>query len=140
MVSQNSCGALIKQLHDALEKSANNHMRADGITMTQCGALLALRDAPEEQMPLKELERALHVAQSTAAGVVARMEQKGLLEGFSDPDDRRVKMVRLTPAGRENCLSAERGMEQTEEQLLSGLNEEEREIFLRLLKRVRDSL
>lgn len=140
MINQNSCGALIKQIHDELEKNANNALRADGITMAQCGALLILNDAPEGQMPLKELERWLRVAQSTAAGIVRRLEQKGLVESFGNPEDKRIKMIRITLSGIECCRYSEQQMLQAEETLLSGLTETEREFFLTLLKKVRDTL
>ncbi|MGN1059596.1 MAG: MarR family winged helix-turn-helix transcriptional regulator, partial [Clostridia bacterium] len=93
------CGELIKQIHGELEKNANNAMRPLGLTMAQLGALLALNRAEEGQLSLKELEQYLHVAQSTAAGIVARLEQKGFVEGFGSASDRRVKLVRITPAG-----------------------------------------
>lgn len=140
MTDQNSCGALLKQINDKLEKDANNAMRAHDITMTQCGTLLILNRAPEGRMSLKELERQLRVAQSTAAGIVARLEQKGMVEGLGSPEDRRVKMVRITSAGRECCRFAQRDMEETEQRLLSGLTETEQSIFLSLLKKVRDTL
>ena len=85
-----SCGGLIKQIHDALEKSANNAMRPQGMTMAQYGVLLALNRAENGTLPLKELEQLLRVAQSTAAGIVARLEQKGFVEGFGDPAERRA--------------------------------------------------
>lgn len=91
-------------------------------------------------MTLKDLERALHVAQSTAAGIVARLEQKGLVEGFGCSDDKRVKMVRITQQGIECCQQAEQDMEQAEKSLLSGLTITEQSIFLSLLKKVRDTL
>ena len=100
MVNQNSCGSMIKQIHDELEKNANNAMRVHDITMAQCSALLMLNGAPDRQMALKELERELRVAQSTAAGIVSRLEQKGLAEGFGSPEDKRVKMVRITQQGK----------------------------------------
>lgn len=140
MFRQNSCGAAIKQLNDELEKNANNELRSQGLTMTQCYTLLILDDAPDGQLPLKELEHTMHVAQSTAAGIVARLEQKKLVEGFVSPEDRRVKMVRITPQGVACCREAEHHMDQTETQLLSGLTEAERTIFLTLLQKVRDTL
>lgn len=140
MIDQNSCGALIKQIHDELEKNANNAMRVHDITMAQCSALLILNGAPEKQMALKELERRLRVAQSTAAGIVTRLEQKGLVEGFGSPDDKRIKMVRITQQGIECCQRARQNMEQAETMLLSGLTITEQDIFLSLLKKVRDTL
>ena len=61
-----SCGGLIKQIHDALERNANNAMRPQGMTMAQFGVLLALRWEEDGTLPLKVLEQRLHVAQSTA--------------------------------------------------------------------------
>ncbi len=77
-----TCVALIKQIHDGLEKQANNSLRSQDLTMSQVGVLIELRFSLEKQMTLKELERRLHVAQPTAAGIVARLEQKGFVEGF----------------------------------------------------------
>ena len=135
-----SCGGLIKQIHDALERNANNAMRPQGMTMAQFGVLLALGWEEDGTLPLKVLEQRLHVAQSTAAGIVARLEQKGFVESFGDLADRRVKLVRITAAGEACCRQAERNMGQTEANLLSGLTETERSIFLTLLKKVRDTL
>lgn len=140
MINQNTCGAIMKQIHDELEKNANNALRPQGLTMAQVGALLVLRDAPEGRCSLKEMEQILHVAQSTAAGIMARLEQKGLAEGFGSPEDKRIKMVRITPAGEECCVQAERSMEETERKLLSGLTETERSIFNSLLVKVRNSI
>lgn len=140
MINQNTCGSLIKQIHDELEKNANNAMRPRDVTMAQCSALMALRDAPGQQMTLKELERLLHVAQSTAAGIVARMEQKGMVESLGSSEDRRIKIVRLTPEGVERCKEAEQDMEEADRKILSGLTETEQSIFLSLLKKVRDTL
>jgi len=140
MIDQNSCGTLIKQIHDEMEKNANNDMRAHDLTMAQCSALLILNGTSEKQMALKELEHMLRVAQSTAAGIVMRLEQKGLVEGFGSPDDKRIKMVRITPQGIISCRQAEQEMKQAEKKLLSGLTITEQEIFLSLLKKVRDTL
>ncbi len=127
---------MIKQIHDCLEKDTNNTLRAQDLTMAQVGALIELRSAEEKQMPLKELERRLHVAQSTAAGIVVRLEQKGFLESFGSPDDRRIKMVRITRKGEECCLDSDRGMEQAEQKLLHSLTQEEKTVFLDLLEKV----
>ena len=135
-----SCGMLIKQLHDCLEKDTNNKLRAQELTMAQGGALIELHNVEEKQMTLKELERRMHVAQSTAAGIVVRLEQKGLVESFGDPADRRIKMVRMTPKGEACCQEADKNMEQTERRLLQPLNEEEQKMLLDLLGKVCDGM
>lgn len=140
MEMRQDCGLLIKQINDELRKNGNNALRAQGMTLTQLEALVQLSQAPEGQRSLKELEQILHVAQSTAAGIISRLEQKGYVEGFGDAEDRRVKLVRITSAGVECVHSALHHRAEAEEQLLSGLTEAEREIFCMLLKKVRDSL
>ena len=135
-----SCGMYIKQIHDALERTSNNQMREQGITFVQMTALLVLQEAEEGQLSFKALEKALHVAQSTTAGVIRRLEQKGLVSSFGDTQDRRVKLVRITPLGVQYCRGAEASMAQAEEALLDGLTETEREIFRSVLRKVSQTI
>jgi len=134
------CGRLIKQIHDEVRKNVNNAMRDQDMTMTQLEALMELDSTSEKQCSFKELEQKLHLAQSTTAGIIARLEQKGFVESFGDSGDRRIKLVRLTREGRERIAAAEQGKAEVEARLLSGLTETERDIFLALLKKVRDTL
>jgi len=134
------CGRLIKQINDELRKNANNVLRGQDMTLVQLDALMELSLAPEKQCSLKELEQKLHLAQSTTAGIAARLEQKGFVEGFGDPADRRIKLVRITPAGVDCIMAARQGRADAEAKLLSALTETERGIFFALLKKVRDSL
>lgn len=140
MEERKACGALLKKINDELEKNANNVLRSQDLTLTQLGALLELYSAPDEQLPLKELERRLHVAQSTAAGIVSRLERKALVASFGDPEDRRIKIVKLTSAGIERVQKTDSHRIQTEEHLLSGLTETEKSIFYSLLKKICDTL
>ncbi len=134
------CGTLFKQIHDSLEKRANSALRSQGLTMAQMSVLVELCLTPEKQMSLKEMERRLHVAQSTAAGIVTRLEQKGFVEGYGDAQDRRIKLLRITPAGESSCHLADQNMAKNETLLLYGLTEAERSILLDLLKRVAKNL
>lgn len=140
MAQSDSCGRLIKEISDEMRKNANNAMRSQDMTMSQFGALFELNQAPEKQRSLKELEQSLHVAQSTAAGIISRLEQKGFVEALGDAADRRVKLVRITPAGCECVAREEINMAAAEQKLLSALTQTEREIFHVLLQKVRNSL
>lgn len=140
MSDDTSCGMYIKQINSVLEKNANNILRKQDLTFAQVSALLAIRDFPEQKIPLKELEKILHVAQSTTAGIISRLEQKGLVTGFGDSSDKRIKLVQITPLGEKYCRDAEQNMKEAEENLLSGLTETEKSIFNSLLQKVRDTL
>lgn len=140
MERQRDCGPLIKQINDELLKNANNALRSQDMTMAQLEVLTELERAPDKQRSLKELEQILHVAQSTVVGIVARLEQKGFVEGFGASADRRVKLVRITREGAACANSAKHHRAEAEERLLSDLTQTERDIFYTLLKKVRDSL
>ena len=135
-----ACGKFIKRISEELRKNANNAMRGQNMTVAQLETLMELDRAPEKRLSLKELEQSLHVAQSTAAGIIVRLEQKGFVAGFGDAADRRIKQVQITPAGVECIRSAMHHRVKAEELLLSNLTEAERDLFYILLKKVRDSL
>ncbi len=130
------CGALIKQIHDEIEKKANALLRQQDLTLSQMNVLMELEAAPARQLSLKELESLLHVAQSTAAGIVVRLEQKGFVESVTDENDRRVKKVSITPSGLACCRNASSDVTDMEERLLSGLTESEQTLFRELLEKV----
>ncbi len=134
------CGVLIKQIHDELEKKANALLREQDLTLAQMNVLMELESIPTHQLSLKELEVLLHVAQSTAAGIVTRLEQKGYVESFTDSNDRRVKNVCITASGMECCINAQSHVKTMEEHLLSGFTESERVQFCEFLERVSKGL
>lgn len=140
MEERKECGALIKKINDEMEKNANNVLRAQDLTFSQISALLELNSAPEGQLTLKELEKRLHVAQSTAAGIISRLERKALVQAFGDAEDRRVKIVKITSEGVERVQKADLFRVEAEELLLSRLTETEKSIFYSLLKKVCDAL
>ena len=89
---------------------------------------------------MKELERRFCTAQSTVAGIISRLEQKGFVEAFGDAADKRVKLVHITPAGEACCKEAAGYMEQAEQTLLRGFSEEEKTMFNLLLARAAENM
>lgn len=134
------CGGLIKHIHDEMQKVANNAMRADDLTMTQCGVLVHLALAPDGELTLKELEKKMQVAQSTAAGIATRLEEKRFVEARSSAGDRRVKRLHITEQGKARVRRAWKQAMAAEERLLAPLTPDERGVFLQLLKKVNDNL
>lgn len=133
-------GLLIKQIHDRLEKHANNALREKGLTLMQVSVLSTLQAAAGQQLSMKELERHFGVAQSTVAGIVSRLERKGFVEAVGDAADKRIKLVHLTSAGAAFCGEAACRMDEAEEKLLQGFSAEDAETLNRLLTKVCDNL
>ena len=135
-----SCCARIKQINNAIEKYVNNLMREIDITMMQSSVLVETDMADGKERSLKWLERKFNVAQPTMLGIVKRLEQKGLVETHSCPEDERMKMVHATEAGSEKSRCGYAYMDHTEEILLRSLTSEEQNEFRRLLRKIKESL
>lgn len=133
-------GLYIKKISDAMAKRANRSLQAHNLTLSQSLMLMTLADSEKKTHSLKELEAHFHVAQSTMAGLVARLERKGMLKTLSDPEDRRVKLVQLTRAGYETSQACLADIHQDEEALTCRLSDEEKALLMDMLRRVYASL
>ena len=127
-------------INEALERSANNSLRSAGVTMSQIKVLLMLKESEGGTLTLKEVERELHCAQSTAHGLIKRLEEKNLVIGNGDPADKRIRVISITEKGAGCCREAEEQMAQTEAKILEPLNPEEQEQFLTFLSKVKQTL
>lgn len=84
-------------LADRLRQNWAAHATAAGLSTAQVNALLTLR--PDEALPMRALAARLDYDASNLSVLVDRLEHRGLVERRSDPDDRRVKALVLTPEG-----------------------------------------
>lgn len=139
MGQENLCAILIKQIGDTLQKNGDNEIKKTGLTFAQLIALLAINEATDKRLSLKELEKALNTAQSSTARIVMKLENKGFINGFGDPADKRIKYVQISSVGEQFCEGARRSLYECEENLLSPLTEVERTVFLTLLQKVRNN-
>ena len=136
MNETNTCGMLIRQINNALEKRVNNQLKAKGLTLSQMSALIEILNSPAKKLTFKELEKCLSLAQSTTAGLISRLEQKKLVSVSGDTDDKRIKYVEITPVGEKFCKEAKQEIDDTEKKLLENLSAAERENLLSLLEEI----
>jgi DNA-binding MarR family transcriptional regulator len=73
--------------------------RTRPVTLSQFDVLAQLHRKPEG-MTAGELSRALLVTAGNTTGLVARLQRQGLVTWREAREDRRVKRIRLTAAGR----------------------------------------
>ncbi|HEY4441550.1 MAG TPA: MarR family transcriptional regulator [Candidatus Elarobacter sp.] len=82
-------------------KSQKHHAQAAlaelDLTMQTAHALTAIS---HQGLTMRALADELSCDASNATGIVDRLETRGLIERRADPDDRRVKRVCLTAAGK----------------------------------------
>jgi DNA-binding MarR family transcriptional regulator len=99
--------------------------------------VLNLVDAAEGRSQ-QEIARAVQAPPSRMVGFVDELERRGLVERRADPDDRRVRALYLTPAGREALARGREVARRHEAELTAGLSEAERERLVELLRKVVD--
>lgn len=126
-------GFKIKKINDMIEKGINHRLQEQDLTFSQHHVLIYLKHQENQTARLKELEKHFNVAQPTMAGIVVRLESKGLVRSSVLPEDRRVKVVTLTENGIQLLHESFLNMKKVEQQLVSNLNEQEKEELGRLL-------
>ncbi len=89
-----------------LARSCAEQALPAGLTLAQFGILDHFMRLGGEWAPLR-LAGAFQVTKQTMTSTLARMEAAGLVATRPDPEDRRAKLVALTPLGgdvHKNCL------------------------------------
>jgi len=84
---------------DAFLRESQRLFRPLGLTGAQFNVLNLLADAADG-VSQRELGDRLLVDRSNVTGLLDRMEKAGWVQRKDHPDDRRVYLVTLTPAGR----------------------------------------
>lgn len=137
---QMDCGLLIKNIDLCLAKKANNSLIDDDITLSQLRFLSYLYEKDGYTASLKEMERFYDVSQPTVAGMMKRLERKGLVSTSPDPRDRRAKNATLTARGKNLLKHQETFHCMTQNTLLEPLAPEERIAFMDMLQRVWENI
>jgi MarR family transcriptional regulator, organic hydroperoxide resistance regulator len=127
----------IYAVHDALQRTAVEMMRAENLTEALVDAIFQLDPAagPRSRGALAEL---LHCDPSNVTLLVDRLSERGLVESRPDSRDRRMKMIALTPAGeavRERLVSWT-----ANHPVFANLTEDEQRHLAALLARCLDSV
>jgi DNA-binding MarR family transcriptional regulator len=68
-----------------------------GVSMAQLHIMFTLQRSGE--MTMSHLADVLNVSFSNATGLIDRLEERGYIERYRVPNDRRIVLVRVTPAG-----------------------------------------
>lgn len=81
----------------ALKCAASERLLRLGVSMAQLNILYTLHRTGD--MTMSGMADILNVSLSNATGLIDRLEERGYIERTRVPEDRRVVMVRMTPAG-----------------------------------------
>ncbi len=88
-------------LTNVVEKRVRARLRDEfDATLPRFDVMAALHESPDG-MNMGEVSRRLMVSNGNVTGVMARLEEEGLVHRRAKAGDRRTQIVRLTDAGRE---------------------------------------
>ena len=104
---------------------------ATGFTSVQYAALQAIVNHPT--IDQRSLASLVGLDTSTLAGVVERLESRGLIERKPSPEDRRAKQMSPTPLGLRTLAEAIPAMLRAQERILAPLSKSDRKKFMQLL-------
>ena len=127
-------GHAIRRLHQISLGIFHQETEDLNITPVQYAILQTVRDLPGCDQ--RTLAGRIALDTSTTAGVVDRLEARGLLLRRVSPTDRRVRLLALTPAGELLLAQTLPGMERTQERILEPLSPEQRRQFMELLQQL----
>ncbi len=124
-------GHAIRRLHQIAVGIFHQETQDLNVTPVQYAILQTVHDLPNCDQ--RTLAGRIALDASTTAGAVERLEARGLLERRVAPDDRRVRLLTLTPAGEQLLARTLPCMERTQELILAPLDAGQRREFMALL-------
>lgn len=133
-----SFGFLVNRTALRLANALTRALAPHGVTPQQWAVLNRLWE--EEGLSQQQLAERTFRDPPNTARILDRLQRKGLIIREPDPTDRRVQLVFLTEPGRRLRGTLIPLAEGVIDRGLAGLNQEERDVAVRVLKRVDQNL
>ena len=124
-------GHLIRRAQQISTALFSEECAAYDLTSVQYAALCAIASNP--QADATRLSALIAFDRSTIGDVLERMEAKGWIERTLSNQDRRAKLVRLSPAGRRLLRKVTPAVQRVQKRILAPLTVAARDTFVRLL-------
>ena len=134
MSQQDQIIAALRQIAQAIDTYSRQLLTEHGLSSPQIGTLRAL--AKRGQATPTDLADALHLSPQTMAGILQRLEQRGLIQRERDTADRRSFLVQMTPEGKQAEAKAPPLLRDEFTQQLESLPAWEQSMMLATLQRI----
>lgn len=133
-----SLGFLLNDVARLIRRRFDERARVVGATRAQWKTLLVL--SRNEGLNQGALADRLEVEPITLGRMIDRLEEAGLVERRSDPNDRRAWRIHLTDAAGPKIAKLQILADEMFEDILIGVSPGEREQVAAILNRIRDNL
>ncbi len=127
-------GYLVRRAHQTSMAIFAEELGKYEVTSLQFAIMQALIDDPGSDQITIAQRVALDAA--TSGSVILRLEERGWVRREASPYDKRRKLLWLTPEGEAQALEMKKPARKVQQRLLASLSDQERELFLAMLKRI----
>lgn len=138
--SQFQTAAKARQLGNAISWLRNRRPQLTGLTAAQSEAVRYILRHHAKELTAADVMAALHLSQSTVAGIIRRLEDKELIVRSAAPEDARKSLIRPTQKGLELEEELRMAAARTQEILLQGMTPQEQQEFDRLLQKALENI
>ena len=133
-------GFIIKLINDSIVAQVNLFLKPYEVTLRQLRILGYLHDNKDKLVTQKELEEELQVSHPTVVGILQRLEKKGLIKTFLNPNKKTMKIVTLIEYEAKLFKNINTEKEKFENKLLAGFTDAEKvqleEFLIRLHRNI----
>ncbi len=119
-----------------VENVVSQWLDRSGMTMTKLDVLHLLASTNDDGATISKLRDFLKMTQPNVTFVVQGLEREGLVHRSADSEDRRISIVRITPAGLERIAQLTPRHIAAMSQAVGELGAEERNAFIAFLATV----
>ena len=135
---EKSIGFLVHEVARLFRRRFEDEARIHGVTLPQWRALAQIYK--NDGISQVSLAGCIDTDPMTLSGILDRLEKRGLVERYADPNDSRAKLARLTAAGSDLVSTAKNVGRELYENALVGLDDKERDAVAAGLRCIRDNL
>jgi DNA-binding MarR family transcriptional regulator len=134
----NKLQELISELHNCCKERYTKEAKAFDMPQAELRCLMLFEG--HKYLTGIEIAGLLEVAKSRSTVIIENLEKKGLVQRSADPNDARVKLINLTPAGQKKVREIEEFMFSLHQQLLGHIDPAQRSSVITALETLRSSM
>lgn len=124
---------MIKMIADRMKADGDARLKKHNMTFVQSMVLRHLK-LHEGKATQKQLEDDFRVSHPTIVGIIARMENNGLIRSYTDCNDRRQKIIEMSEEGYAMEETIHSDIMERDRKLVDGLSEQEVTELYRMLE------
>jgi len=128
----------VKRLYLLVTQFIDEAVKPFGIGRTQWQVISRVHRAG--LMTQRDLQSILQVEPATLSGVVDALVTKGWLERLENPEDKRGRVLKLTPLGEQRYATIPNPVAAVERTMLEGVSAQDRAVVERALQRMIENL